>query len=103
MQVREHPYPLPFTTISGVQLYGFRSPDSDYRLRGGPILPLDEVIGLEREPATTETAGERDGLQLDLVTHDAGTFFGMLLRRNGHVLNSAAGRWWCARPRSTRS
>jgi uncharacterized protein len=28
------PYPLLFVTISGVHLYGFPSPDSDYDLRG---------------------------------------------------------------------
>src|SRR5439155_14522668 len=29
---------------------------------------------------------DRDGLELDLVTHDARKFFGLLLKRNGYVL-----------------
>ena len=33
-QVRQHPYPLLFATISGAHLYGFPSPDSDFDLRG---------------------------------------------------------------------
>jgi uncharacterized protein len=34
-QVKLHPYPLLFATISGAHLYGFPSPDSDFDLRGG--------------------------------------------------------------------
>lgn len=29
---------------------------------------------------------QRDGVEIDLVTHDAGKFFRLLLRRNGYVL-----------------
>ena len=45
-QLKEHPYPLLFATISGSHIYGFPSPDSDYDLRGVHILPLETVIGL---------------------------------------------------------
>ncbi len=85
-QVEQHPYPLLFATISGAHLYGFPSPDSDYDLRGVHLLPLAEVVGLKTGPETVEKSGVYDGLEMDLVTHDARKFFGLLLRKNGYVL-----------------
>ena len=84
--VEEHPYPLIFTTISGAHLYGFPSPDSDFDLRGVHILPLKEVVGLQTGPETIEKSGIHDGIEIDLVTHDAKKFFGLLLKKNGYVL-----------------
>lgn len=85
-QVAEHPYPLLFATISGAHLYGFPSPDSDYDLRGVHLLPLEEVVGLTLGRETVEKSGVHDGLEIDLVTHDAKKFFGLLLKKNGYVL-----------------
>src|SRR5690348_15254564 len=85
-QVDEHPYPLLFATISGAHLYGFPSPDSDYDLRGVHLLPLREVVGLKVAEETVEKSGVHDGLEVDLVTHDAKKFFGLLLKKNGYVL-----------------
>jgi predicted nucleotidyltransferase len=85
-QVELHPYPLLFVAVSGAHLYGFRSPDSDYDLRGVHLLPLREVVGLKTGPETVEKAGDHDGLEIDLVTHDARKFFGLLLKKNGYVL-----------------
>ena len=85
-QIREHPYPLLFATISGAHIYGFPSPDSDYDLRGAHCLPLDEVLGLRLRHETIEKSGVRNGLEMDLVTHDVGKFLGMMLKRNGYVL-----------------
>src|SRR5947199_1648057 len=85
-QVEQHRYPLIFATISGAHLYGFPSPDSDFDLRGVHVLPLQEVVGLHLGPETLEKSGVRDGLDIDLVTHDAKKFFGLLLRKNGYVL-----------------
>lgn len=85
-QVEQHPYPLIFATISGAHLYGFPSPDSDYDLRGVHLLPLKEVVGLRIGPETIEKSGVHDGLEIDLVTHDAKKFFGLLLKKNGYVL-----------------
>lgn len=82
----EQPYPLLFATISGAHLYGFPSADSDYDLRGAHILPVRKVLGLSIRDETIEYAGERDGRQLDLVTHDVRKFFGLLLKHNGYVL-----------------
>jgi predicted nucleotidyltransferase len=84
--VAAQPYPLIFATISGAHLYGFPSPDSDYDLRGVHLLPAREVVGLEMGPETLEVSEEREGLELDLVTHDARKFFLMLLKKNGYVL-----------------
>src|SRR5229473_3111297 len=84
--VEQHPYPLVFATISGAHLYGFPSPDSDFDLRGVHVLPLREVVGLRTGPETIEKSGIHDGLEIDLVTHDAKKFFSLLLKKNGYVL-----------------
>jgi predicted nucleotidyltransferase len=85
-QVEQHPYPLIFGTISGAHLYGFPSPDSDFDLRGVHVLPLHEVVGLQIRAETIEKSGIHDGIEIDLVTHDAKKFFGLLLKKNGYVL-----------------
>lgn len=85
-EVARQPYPLLFVTISGAHLYGFPSADSDYDLRGVHILPAAAVLGLHDPEETIEMSKEEDGLEFDLVTHDARKFFTLLLRRNGYVL-----------------
>ena len=85
-QIAEHPYPLLFATISGAHLYGFPSPDSDFDLRGAHLLPLRDVVGLVETNDTVEKSGIHDGLEIDLVTHDVKKFFGLMLRKNGYVL-----------------
>lgn len=84
--VKSHPFPLVFATISGAHLYGFPSPDSDFDLRGVHLLPLKTVVSLEEGEQTIEKEGIHDGLEIDLVTHDAAKFFGLMLKRNGYVL-----------------
>lgn len=84
--VTRQPYPLLFVTVSGAHLYGFPSPDSDHDLRGVHVLPVGEVAGLDCGAETVEDLGVRDGLDLDLVTHDARKFFRLMLQRNGYVL-----------------
>lgn len=85
-QIESHPYPLVFATISGAHLYGFPSADSDYDLRGVHLLPLRDVLGLNASHETVEKSGIYDGLEIDLVTHDAKKFFGLMLKKNGYVL-----------------
>src|SRR5882672_2134620 len=85
-QVEQHPYPLLFATISCAHLYGFPSPDSDFDLRGVHLLPLKEVVGLKIGHETIEKSGIHDGLEIDLVTHDAKKFFELMLKKNGYVL-----------------
>ena len=85
-QVDAHPYPLVFATISGAHLYGFPSADSDFDLRGVHLLPLNQVVGLNPGEETVEKSGVYDGIEMDLVTHDAKKFFGLMLKKNGYVL-----------------
>jgi predicted nucleotidyltransferase len=85
-QVDAHPYPLVFATISGAHLYGFPSPDSDFDLRGVHLLPLEQVVGMTPGEETVEKSGVYDGMEVDLVTHDAKKFFGLMLKKNGYVL-----------------
>lgn len=82
----DHPYPLVFTTVSGAHLYGFASVDSDLDLRAAHILPAAEVVGLRTGPETVESGGWRDGVELDLVSHDLLKFARLLNSRNGYVL-----------------
>jgi hypothetical protein len=84
--VAAQPYPLLFATISGAHLYGFPSPDSDFDLRGAHILPLEKVIGLDVRDETVEDSGVIEGLEMDIVSHDVRKFFGLLLKKNGYVL-----------------
>jgi predicted nucleotidyltransferase len=84
--VAVQPYPLLFATISGAHLYGFPSPDSDYDLRGAHILPLENVVGLDVRHETVETSRVIEGLEMDIVSHDVRKFFGLLLKKNGYVL-----------------
>lgn len=85
-QVRSHPFPLMFATISGAHLYGFPSPDSDYDLRGAHLLPLADVVGLKEGQETVERSEIDEGVEIDLVTHDVRKFFLMVLKKNGYVL-----------------
>lgn len=85
-EVDRHPYPLVFATLSGAHLYGFSSPDSDYDLRGCHVLPVREVVDLDPGRETVESSKIAHGLEIDLVTHDVKKFFGLLLKKNGYVL-----------------
>jgi predicted nucleotidyltransferase len=84
--VAAQPYPLLFATISGAHLYGFPSPDSDFDLRGAHVLPLDTVVGLDVRDETVEDSRVIEGLEMDIVSHDIRKFFGLLLKKNGYVL-----------------
>jgi predicted nucleotidyltransferase len=75
-----------FATISGAHLYGFPSPDSDFDLRGAHVLPIDAVVGLDVRNETVQDARVIDGLEMDIVSHDVKKFFGLLLKKNGYVL-----------------
>jgi uncharacterized protein len=85
-EITAQPYPLLFATISGAHLYGFPSSDSDYDLRGVHLLPVREIVGLDPGRETIEVSAVRDRLEIDLVTHDVKKFFGLLLKKNGYVL-----------------
>jgi predicted nucleotidyltransferase len=80
------PYPLLFATISGAHLYGFPSPDSDFDLRGAHILPAEQVVGLEVRDETVQDSRVIEDLEMDIVSHDIKKFFGLLLKKNGYVL-----------------
>ena len=50
------------------------------------LLPLQTVLSLDDGQQTVEKEGIYDGLEIDLVTHDAAKFLGLMLKRNGYVL-----------------
>ncbi|MDX3454788.1 nucleotidyltransferase domain-containing protein [Streptomyces sp. ME02-8801-2C] len=84
--VAEQPDPVLFATVSGAHLYGFPSRDSDVDLRGVHLLPTADLVGLREPEETRSRMWERDGVELDLVTHDLRKFVRLMLRRNGYVL-----------------
>lgn len=84
--VAAQPYPLLFATISGAHLYGFPSPDSDFDLRGVHVLPVEKSVGLDVCDETVVDSRVIEGLEMDIVSHDARKFFGLLLKKNGYVL-----------------
>ncbi|MCO1594028.1 nucleotidyltransferase domain-containing protein [Micromonospora sp. RHAY321] len=83
---RALPRPLLFATVSGAHLYGFASVDSDLDLRAAHLLSAEEVVGLRTGPQTLQHAGVRDGVELDVVSHDLLKFAKLLTSRNGYVL-----------------
>ncbi|WDV50655.1 nucleotidyltransferase domain-containing protein [Streptomyces coeruleorubidus] len=84
--VAEQPDPVLFATVSGAHLYGFPSRDSDVDLRGAHLLPTADLVGLREPEETRSRMWERDGVEMDLVTHDLRKFVRLMLRRNGYVL-----------------
>lgn len=84
--IAELAHPVVFATVSGAHLYGFPSADSDVDLRGVHLLPVDDVVGLRRPVETMSRMWVRDGVEMDLVTHDLVKFARLLLRPNGYVL-----------------
>ncbi|MFF1320937.1 nucleotidyltransferase domain-containing protein [Streptomyces chartreusis] len=84
--VAEQPDPVLFATVSGAHLYGFPSHDSDVDLRGVHLLPAADLVGLREPDETRSRMWLRDGVEMDLVTHDLRKFVRLMLRRNGYVL-----------------
>lgn len=84
--VAAQPHPLLFATISGAHLYGFPSPDSDFDLRGAHVLPIEKIVGLEVREETVQDSRIIEGMEMDIVSHDVKKFFGLLLKKNGYVL-----------------
>ena len=75
-----------FVTISGAHIYGFPSPDSDVDLRGCHQLPLEKIVGLSKPVETIDRSGVHVGIEVDLVSHDIGKYFGLLVKNNGYIL-----------------
>lgn len=75
-----------FVTISGAHLYGFSSPDSDFDVRGCHLLPLPVVVSMSPQRETIEYSGVEEGREIDFVSHDAGKFFRLMLKKNGYVM-----------------
>ncbi|NJL93372.1 MAG: nucleotidyltransferase [Anaerolineae bacterium] len=92
-QLDQHPYPLLFAALGGAHLEGYPSPDSDYEVRGMHLLPLAELLGLDAPPTTYQALSTAGVVQIDLKTHDAVAYLGLLLKRNGQVLEQVSSPW----------
>lgn len=84
--VAEERHPLLFATVSGAHLYRFPSKDSDVDLRGVHLLPAEDLVGLREPEETRSRMWDRDGVEMDLVTHDLRKFVRLMLKPNGYVL-----------------
>jgi predicted nucleotidyltransferase len=84
--MRKQPHPLLFVTFSGAHLYGFSSADSDYDLRGSHVTPVWLLCKLDPPSETVEVMDKDAPVEMDVVTHDVGKFFRLLLKNNGYVL-----------------
>jgi predicted nucleotidyltransferase len=85
-QVECHPHRLVFASLSGSHLYGFPSQDSDVDIRGVHVLPADRMLGLSDPVDTHESMDVVEGLEVDVVTYDLKKYCGLLLNKNGTVL-----------------
>ena len=75
-----------FVTVSGAHIYGFPSPDSDVDLRGCHRLELAKIVGLSMPSETVDRTAIHHGIEVDLVSHDIGKYFGLLVKNNGYIL-----------------
>jgi hypothetical protein len=75
-----------FVTISGAHLYGFSSPDSDFDVRGCHLMGLEAALSIMTQKETAEYTGIENGREIDFVSHDASKFFGLMLKKNGYVM-----------------
>ena len=75
-----------FVTVSGSHIYGFNSSDSDVDLRGCHQLPLEAIVGLKSPVETIDRESIEDGVEVDIVSHDIGKYFNLLVKNNGYVL-----------------
>ena len=83
---RQFKLDLLFVTVSGAHIYGFPSPDSDIDLRGSHRLPLQQIVGLSLPKQTFQHENVFHGIEVDLVSHDVGKYFGLLVKNNGYIL-----------------
>jgi len=75
-----------FVTVSGAHLYGFASPDSDFDVRAAHLLPLARALSVFPQKETLEYSGVEEEREIDFVSHDAGKFFRLMLKKNGYVM-----------------
>jgi len=47
---------------------------------------FENIVGLEVRHETVEASRVIEGLEMDIVSHDVRRFFGLLLKKNGYVL-----------------
>jgi uncharacterized protein len=89
-KTREHPRPLLFATLCGDHLYGFPSRDSAAEIRGAHVLPVPELLhlkpGLETIELSNRDSRKPDNMEYDIVTHDLRKFIGLMLKKNGYIL-----------------
>jgi uncharacterized protein len=82
----QHPYAVFFAVLSGAHMYGFPSGDSDFDIRGAHVVALEDAIGMRPVRETVDVMYDRQGREVDIVTHDLERFAELLLAKNAMVL-----------------
>jgi len=86
-----------YATISGSDLYGFRSADSDVDIRGCWQVGTKKLLGLGRpretiemktlkEDVSMDEIHDRDVFEADAVMHELGKELGMLIKGNCNII-----------------
>ncbi len=86
-----------YLTISGSDLYGFRSADSDVDIRGCWQVSTNKLLGLGRpretiemktlkEDATKDEIHDRDIFEADAVMHELGKELSMIIKGNCNIV-----------------
>ena len=86
--VAAHPPPgAPLVVaVTGAQLYGVPSEDSDVDLKGIHEAPVESLVGLEPPPETHDALRDFEGVEHDLTTQELRKAFTLLLGGNGNLL-----------------
>jgi hypothetical protein len=69
--VRDHTV---LSVVAGSRAYGLATEASDVDLRGVHLMPVEDVVGLRAGQETVDRTWTRDGVEVDLVTHDLAKF-----------------------------
>lgn len=91
-----------YITISGSDMYGFRSADSDVDFRGCWQITTNKLLGLSRpretiemktlkDDASMDEIHDRDVFEADAVMHELGKELGMMLKGNCNIMEHILG------------
>jgi len=86
-----------YATISGADLYGFRSADSDVDIRGCWQVSTNKLLGLGKpretiemktlkEDATLDEIHDRDVFEADAVMHELGKELNLMIKGNCNII-----------------
>lgn len=85
-EVAALPHAVVYATLCGDRLCGLAGADSGEDLRACHALPAREIVGLREPPDAIAYTAHRDGLEVEVVSHEIKKVCLMLLKKNGGIL-----------------